>query len=190
MNDLSLYFKTGWHHIIGWDALDHVLFLVALTASYLPGNWKQVLILVTAFTIGHSVTLALSVYDLVRVNDRLVELLIPFTILVTAAFNLVADRFSKKSLRPNYLLALFFGLIHGLGFANTIRFMLSQDQNIGWPLLSFNVGLEVGQIVIVSIILIINFICISKLGIKQNWWIWTLSAITMLISIKMIVERL
>lgn len=190
MNDLSLYFETGWHHIIGWDALDHILFIVALTAIYLPRNWKQLLILVTAFTIGHSVTLALSVYDVVRVNERLVELLIPLTILATAGFNLVAASLNKKSLRLNYFIALFFGLIHGLGFANTIRFMLSQDQNIGWPLLSFNVGLEVGQIVIVSIILIINFICISKLGIRQKWWIRSLSVIAMLMSIKMIVERL
>ena len=115
MNDLSMYFQTGWHHIIGWNALDHILFIVALTALYLAENWKEVLILVTAFTIGHSATLALSVYDVVRVNERLVEFLIPCTIAATAIFNLVVKDINVKSLRFNYLFAIFFGLIQGLG---------------------------------------------------------------------------
>ena len=113
-------------------------------------NWKQVLVLVTAFTIGHSLTLALSVYDVIRFNEKWVEFLIPCTIITTAVFNLLLKDFEPKSLRLNYFLALFFGLIHGMGFANTIRFMLAKDQGIAAPLLSFNIGLEAGQIVVVT----------------------------------------
>ena len=83
MSDFDFYFKTGWHHIISWDALDHILFIAALAAIYLAENWKQVLVLVTAFTIGHSLTLALSVYEVIRINSQLVEILIPCTIIAT-----------------------------------------------------------------------------------------------------------
>src|ERR1700712_2626083 len=147
MSDFALYFETGWHHIISWDALDHILFIIALAAIYLVANWKQVLVLITAFTIGHSLTLALSVYDIIRFNGKWVEFLIPCTIVATAGFNLLVKDFKPKSLRLNYFLALFFGLIHGMGFANTIRFMLAKGQNIALPLLSFNIGLEAGQII-------------------------------------------
>lgn len=198
MGDFTFYFKLGWHHIISLDALDHILFVLAISAIYLLNNWKQVLVLVTAFTIGHSLTLALSVYDVIRVNDKWVEFLIPCTIVATAVFNLFQKDFSKKSLRLNYLLALFFGLIHGLGFANTIRFMLAKDQQIGWSLFSFNVGLEAGQIVIVFAILLLSFLIVNrtliktttfKLIIKRRWWVWTLSAVAMFIAVNMIIER-
>ncbi|MFT3910648.1 MAG: HupE/UreJ family protein [Ferruginibacter sp.] len=175
MNDFSFYFSLGWQHIISWDAADHLLFILALASIYLFNNWKQVLILVTAFTIGHSLTLALSVYDIIRVNGKWVEFLIPVTIIATAVFNLFQKDFSPSSLKLNYFLALFFGLIHGLGFANTIRFMLAKSQGIGLPLFAFNVGLEAGQIVVVFLILVCSFILVNKLGLKRKWWVWILS---------------
>jgi len=189
MQDFAFYFKLGWQHIISLDALDHILFVLALSAIYLLRNWKQVLVLVTAFTIGHSLTLALSVYNIVKVNDSLVELLIPFTIIATAAFNLFQKDFTAKSLRLNYFLALFFGLIHGLGFANTIRFMLAKDQSIGWSLFAFNIGLEVGQVLVVSCILLSSFLMVDKLNVKRKWWVWGLSGIAFCIALKMVVER-
>jgi HupE / UreJ protein len=133
--DLLLYLKLGWQHIISFGAWDHILFIVALSVIYLPRDWKQVLVLVTAFTIGHALTLVLSVLDIIRFPDKWVEFLIPCTILVTALFNLFQTRFSKKGLRANYFLALGFGLIHGMGFANAIRFMLAREQSLGWSLL-------------------------------------------------------
>src|SRR5664279_670445 len=142
MNDSELFFSLGWHHIISTSALDHILFIIALSAIYIFSDWKKVLILVTAFTIGHSLTLALSVYDIIRINSKLVEVLIPCTIVITAAFNFFQKSFDHKKIEINYFFALFFGLIHGMGFANTIRFMLPQDEKIAIPLLSFNVGLE------------------------------------------------
>lgn len=189
MNDFTFYFGLGWKHIISWDAIDHLLFVIALAAIYLIGNWKKVLVLVTAFTIGHSLTLALSVYDLVRINCEWVEFLIPITIIVTALFNLFQKDYSFASNRLNYFLALFFGLIHGLGFANTIRFMLAKDQSIAIPLFGFNIGLEAGQLVVVIIILLTNFLLISKLKLNQKWWVWSLSVFTLLIAVSMIVDR-
>ncbi len=194
MQNLGFYFDLGWHHIMAWGALDHVLFVLALSAIYLIGNWKQVLILVTAFTIGHSVTLALSVYDVIRVNDKLVEFLIPCTIVVTALFNLlqkdpIAIGFKPRSLRLNYFLALFFGLIHGLGFANAIRFIMLNDESIGWNLFGFNIGLEAGQIVVVIMILLISYLVVNKAKLNRKWWVRALSIFALIMSVKMIWER-
>ena len=189
MNDVAFYFETGWHHIISWNALDHILFIIALSAIYLLQNWKQVLVLVTAFTIGHSLTLALSVYDIIRINEKWVELLIACTIVATGVFNFMVNNFKPRSLRINYFLALFFGLIHGMGFANTIRFMLAKDQHIALPLVSFNIGLEAGQIVVVAFILSISFLLVNKLKLNRKWWVWALSGIAILIALNMVIDR-
>ncbi len=188
MQDFAFYFKLGWQHIISLDALDHLLFILALSAIYLLCNWRQVLVLVTAFTIGHSLTLALSVYEILAVKDSLVEFLIPCTIIITAVFNFFQKDFTPKSLRLNYFLALFFGLIHGLGFANTIRFMLVKNQGIGWSLFSFNIGLEAGQIVVVMCILLLSFLIVNKGQVKRKWWVWALSGVAFCIALKMVVE--
>ncbi|MFN8251557.1 MAG: HupE/UreJ family protein [Ferruginibacter sp.] len=189
MEDFIFYFREGWQHIISLGALDHILFVVAISAIYLLKNWKQVLVLVTAFTIGHSVTLALSVFDVVRLNDRLVEIAIPCTIMATAVFNFTLRDYTPKSLRLNYFLALFFGLIHGMGFANTLRFILAKDQNIGWNLFAFNIGLEAGQVVVVSAILLLSFIAVDQLKLGRKWWVWIWSALAFCIAIKMVTER-
>ena len=189
MDDIMMYFSIGWAHIISIDALDHILFVVALSAIYLFRDWKKVLILVTAFTIGHSLTLALSVYDIVRINNHLVEFLIPVTILITAVFNFFQKDFSHQKLQLNYFFALFFGLIHGLGFANSIRFMLAKSESIGWPLLSFNLGLEAGQIVIVFLILLLCYFSVTLLKLPRKWWVYLLSSVALIFSIQMIVER-
>jgi len=189
MDETSLYFSIGWKHIISFNALDHILFVTALAAIYVLKDWKKVLILVTAFTIGHSLTLSLSVYDVIRVNNELVEFLIPVTILITGVFNLFQKDFSPRSLRLNYFFALFFGLIHGMGFANSIRFMLANDESIALPLLSFNIGLEAGQIVIVILILLLSYLFIEVLNFSRKLWVTLLSVIAILFSIFMIVER-
>ena len=190
MNDVNLFFSLGWHHIISIDALDHILFIVALAAIYIFKDWKKVLILVTAFTIGHSLTLALSVYDIIRINSKLVEILIPCTIVITAAFNFFQKGFDQKKIQINYFFALFFGLIHGMGFANTIRFMMPQDESIAIPLLSFNVGLEAGQIVIVFLLLLLSYLFITVLNTPRKIWVYLLSAVALITAIKMIVGRL
>ncbi len=190
MQDFGFYFGLGWEHIISKNALDHQLFIAALAAIYLLKDWKQVLILVTAFTIGHSVTLALSVFDIIRFNDSWVEFLIPCTIIITAISNFFQKKFTPKSIRINYFLALSFGLIHGMGFANSIRFMLANDQSIGWSLFGFNVGLEVGQIVVVLGILIMAYLVINLFKINRREWVLFLSAAVFSLALKMALERL
>ena len=189
MNDFTFYFNIGWHHIININALDHLLFILALASLYLLKYWKQALILVTAFTVGHSLTLALSVYDVIRFNNNWVEFLIPLTIVSTALFNLLQKKLDAKSLRLNYFLALSFGLVHGMGFANSIRFMLAQSQDILVPLLSFNLGLEAGQIVVVIFILLASWIIVDKLRLNRRIWVAGLSLITLLIATEMCIER-
>ena len=189
MNDLAFYFKEGWHHIISSNALDHQLFIVALSAIYILKAWKKVLILVTAFTVGHSITLALSIYDVIRANENWVEFLIPITIIITATFNFFVKEFETKNLQLNYFFALFFGFIHGLGFANSIRFMLAGNQKIGTGLLGFNLGLEAGQILCVTIILLSAYLVINIAVLKRTWWVYTLSTVTILWAVKFAIER-
>jgi len=190
MSDFVFYFKMGWEHIISADALDHQLFILALACVYTIGDIKRVLILVTAFTIGHSLTLALSVYDVIRFSSKWVEFLIPCTIFITAFNNLLQVNTDGKSARINYYLALCFGLIHGMGFANAIRIMLAKDQTIGWGLFGFNIGLEAGQIFVVAIILIAGILFLNFLKIKRRDWIFFLSSGVFALALKMALERL
>lgn len=189
MNDFIFYCKEGWQHIISIDALDHVLFILALCAIYLAKDWKRVLVLITAFTIGHSVTLVLSAFDMIKINSSLVEFLIPCTIIVTGIYNLFYKKFNEQKVQINYSFALFFGLVHGLGFANTIRFMLAKDQAIGSCLFGFNIGLELGQILVVSIILLLSYLFVHILKIKQQFWIYGLSIFVVVIATKFAWER-
>ena len=189
MQDFGFYFEIGWEHIISQNALDHQLFIAAIAAIYLLKDWKQVLILVTAFTIGHSVTLALSVFDVIRFSSSWVEFLIPCTIIITAVSNLFQKKFTPKSIRINYFLALAFGLIHGMGFANSIRFMLASDQSVGWGLFGFNVGLEVGQIVVVVVLLLLAYLIINIFRVNRREWVIFLSAAVFSLALKMALER-
>ena len=190
MEDFNFYLGLGWEHIMSWDALDHLLFIAVLTAIYLFKDWKQLLILVTAFTIGHSLTLALSVLDIIRVNSDWVEFLIPCTIFLTAIYNLFHTKFTVRSVRINYLLALFFGLIHGLGFANIIRFSLAEGQSLFTGLLGFNIGLELGQIVVVFILLLVSHLVINIFKVSRRDWVIFLSAAVFSLAFKMALERI
>lgn len=190
MSDFGFYFGLGWEHIMSIDALDHILFVFVLAAVYTLKDWKQVLILVTAFTIGHSITLALSTLNLVTVKTELVEFLIPCTIVFTAIFNLFQKNFTARSIRLNYFLALFFGLIHGLGFANTLRFILAQDQSLGWALFGFNVGLEAGQVIVVLVILLLSYLFVNVLKVQRREWVLFASAAIFSLALNMALERL
>lgn len=190
MSDFRFYFGLGWEHIMSWDALDHLLFIAALATIYLLKDWKQVLILVTAFTIGHSLTLFLSVKDIIRVPSNWVEFLIPCTIVITAVTNLFQKNFTPKSIRLNYFLALFFGLIHGMGFANAIRFMLAGDQSLGLGLFGFNVGLEAGQIVVVVTILLVAQALLTTFKINRREWVIFVSAAIFSLALQMVIERI
>jgi hypothetical protein len=189
MSDVWFYFTMGWQHIISLDALDHQLFILALTVLFTLKEWKRILILVTAFTIGHSITLALSTLNILTVPSRFVEFLIPCTIVITAVINIIKPAVANKKVQLNYILAMFFGLIHGLGFANALKFMLAEDQSLGWSLLSFNLGLEAGQIILVIILILLAHIFLTYLKTNRRYWIISISALVLVVSIKMAVER-
>jgi hypothetical protein len=189
MGDFYFYLRLGWEHIMSLDALDHILFLVALAAVYTLAEWKAVLILVTAFTIGHSATLALSALNLLTVPSHLVEFLIPCTIVLTAVSNLFQKEYTTKYIRFNYLLALFFGLVHGLGFANTLRFILAGDQSLGKALLGFNLGLEAGQVLIVFVLLLTAQLALQVFHIKRRDWVLFLSAAVFSLALQIALQR-
>ena len=190
MSDFGFYFSLGWEHIISWGALDHQLFILSLAGIYVLRDWRQVLVLVTAFTIGHSLTLALTVFNIIHFPSNWIEFLIPCTIIVTAVSNLFQRNFSSKSIRINYFLALFFGLIHGMGFANKLCYILAEDQNIGWSLFGFNVGLEAGQIAVVIVILAISFLFVQLLKIDRVKWVIFTSAAAFSIAVQMAAQRI
>jgi len=172
LDTFKLYFELGMGHILDVRGYDHILFVVALTTIYQLKDWKRVLILVTAFTLGHSITLALATLHVIRFNADLVEFLIPVTIFFTAIANLLRKRAEQntKKVQLNYWLALIFGLIHGMGFSNYLRSLLGSDTTIFTQLLAFNVGLEVGQIIIVLSFMVLSFLFVGIIGVSKRDW--------------------
>jgi uncharacterized membrane protein YjjP (DUF1212 family) len=190
MQDFSLYFELGWQHILDWQAYDHILFIAALCGVYLFKDWREILILVTAFTIGHSVTLVLSIYNKILIPSNWIEFLIPVTILITALFNILNKRSYPKKFNPTYLLALLFGLIHGMGFSNYLKSLLGKSNNVVAELLAFNIGLEFGQIIIVFSVLVFSFMAIRILKVQKREWNLFLSSAIFGIALLMAIERL
>jgi hypothetical protein len=181
-----VYFKLGLEHILNINAYDHILFLVALCAMYAATEWKKILILVTAFTIGHSITLALSSLGVITLNPDLVEILIPVTILITALGNLFVNSKPKPFWNHNYFFALFFGFVHGMGFSNYFKALLGHEANIITPLLGFNLGVESGQLCIVLIIMVLNYIATGIMNVKQQDWKIVVSILAAILSAYMI----
>ena len=179
MNEFQLYFGLGKDHILDYsNGYDHILFVIALCALYISRDWKRVLILVTAFTIGHSITLALSTLRIVTVKVELIEFLIPLTIFITAVSNLFKNEnnISDRPMQMNYFYAAFFGLIHGLGFSNYLRTILGKDKGIVTQLLAFNLGLEFGQVIIVVLFMSICFILVDLFGLNRRDWKMVISS--------------
>ena len=152
MNKLISFFVSGWEHIVDINAYDHLLFIMTLCAAFKLKEWKQLLVIVTAFTVGHSLTLILCALDYVPPNSTVVEALIPFTIMITALANVIDYKNAAQffDIKFKYGIALIFGLVHGLAFASGFKFMMFGD-SILLPLFSFNVGIELGQLLIVLI---------------------------------------
>jgi hypothetical protein len=179
MSEFQLYFGLGKEHILDYkNGYDHILFIVALCALYIGRDWKKILILVTAFTIGHSITLALSTLRIVNVKAELIEFLIPLTIFITAFSNLFKNEnnISDKPMQMNYVYASFFGLIHGLGFSNYLRSILGKNESIITQLFAFNLGLEFGQIIIVVLFMSVCFILVDLFGLNRRDWKMVISS--------------
>jgi len=190
MSEFSLYFQLGVEHILDTRGYDHMLFIIALCAVYQVKEWRKVLILVTAFTIGHSLTLVLSTLKIITVDSRIVEFLIPITIFVTAASNILKkEDLANRKVQINYFFALFFGLIHGLGFSNYLRSLLGGGSTIVVQLFAFNVGIEVGQITIVALFMITSFIVNGIFNITRRDWIMVISSAIAGISLILIFQN-
>lgn len=190
MQDFWLFFDLGKDHIADLSGYDHILFITALCTGYLPRDWKQILILVTAFTIGHSITLALSALKFITIPTNFIEFLIPVTIVITAIANLRRnDEARKKHVSALYLLAVFFGLVHGLGFSNYLKSLLGKDSNIIGQLLAFNIGLEVGQLLIVAAVLVVSVICIQVFKFQRKDYLLFTSGAIFGIALVMALER-
>ncbi|MCH6233930.1 HupE/UreJ family protein [Cognataquiflexum rubidum] len=189
MGQFQLYFQLGIQHILDIKGFDHILFVVALCAIYVTRDWKKILILVTAFTIGHSITLALATLKLVKVNSDWIEFLIPVTIAVTAVSNIFSPKPSSgRGIQINYIFALFFGLIHGLGFSNYLRSLLGKEASIFQPLLAFNLGLEVGQLVIVTITVVVAGLLVGIVGVNRKDWALVISSIVLGMAVMMMID--
>lgn len=193
-SEFITYLDLGFKHISDIGAYDHILFIIALCAIYKLSEWRKVLILVTAFTIGHSVTLALAALKIISIPSDIIEFLIPVTIFITSIYNTFKkdreneDSLFNKKININYFFALFFGLIHGMGFSNFFRSLLGQETNIVKPLFAFNLGLEAGQVIIVSFILFASFIAFNFARIKKKDWILFISGMTGGISLILMME--
>jgi hypothetical protein len=184
MQDFTFYFKLGTEHILTLDALDHILFVAALCLRYLWQDWKKVVVLVTAFTIGHSLTLALSALGYIQVNSSWIEFLIPLTIAATCVNNMYQKQHTgqKKLVSLIYIFALFFGLIHGLAFAG--QFMsLEGKEGLVAHLLAFNLGIEVAQLLIVLVILLLSYLAVQRLKLSRTVWLRSASALILVVSL-------
>lgn len=195
MSEFQAYIQLGFEHITDPKGYDHVLFIVALCAIYTLRDWKKVLILVTAFTVGHSITLALATFNLITFRQDVIELLIPITILITAIVNMfynipkttLVRQEKGSSLR--YALALGFGLIHGMGFSGYLRDLLGGESSIWQPLLAFNLGLEAGQVLIVLVLLILTFLIVDLARVPKRTWNYIISGVVSGMALSLIINN-
>ncbi|MBB1192934.1 HupE/UreJ family protein [Flavobacterium sp. SOK18b] len=191
MQEFWIYFQIGLKHVLDIHAYDHVLFLIALAVPYSFKDWKRIILLVTLFTIGHTMALMLSVFGIIAIKVNVVELLIPITILITALFNLfTAGKSSKKeSINLIFFITLFFGIIHGLGFSNYFKSILGGDAASKMlPLAEFALGIEAAQITVVFVVLILSYIVQTIFRFSKRDWTLVMSSFIVGVVIPLIVE--
>jgi hydrogenase/urease accessory protein HupE len=189
-SDFSMWFNEGWKHILTLNALDHILYVVALCISFSLSDWKKILVLITAFTIGHSITLLLVTLNILDINTKWVEFCIPITIAITALLNIIRNKNKQHPLYLLYSFALFFGFIHGMAYGvNSISSLYSTSEII--PLtLAFNLGIELGQLAIVLIILLLNWVVLVQLKFNEKIWRIFLSSIILVYAVYLAINNL
>ena len=199
MSSFGSFLQLGLHHILTLEAADHLLFLATLVLAHELGKWRPLLILITAFTIGHSLTLALATLNVVQVNRKAVEALIPATIIVTSLLNIWTWRQGRRAndppprdadrLWPRYAMALTFGLIHGLGFSQVLRGLLGTEESLLMPLLAFNIGIELAQVIVLAILAIVGAILTWRV-LDRRGYVLAASGITLGCATQMLFARL
>ena len=190
MNNFDLYFTFGLQHILTWAALDHILFVAALCLRYQFKDYKKIIILITAFTIGHCTTLILSSFNIIILKPALTEFFIALTIVITAISNVFVRDVSRQKKFPFiYFMALLFGMIHGLGFAYGLKSILGRNESIFIPLLAFNCGIEVAQVLVALVVLAVSYIFARFLHIPFRAWLLFVSGIIFGLALQMAIER-
>ncbi|PQJ75612.1 HupE/UreJ family protein [Polaribacter gangjinensis] len=190
MNDFRLYTEMGLFHVLDIKAYDHILFLIVLAVIFSFSEWKKVLWLVTLFTIGHSLSLTLAAFEIINIKVEIIEFLIPVTIFITGVTNIFnAKKTSKTKDSINLIFALFFGLIHGLGFSNYFRAMIGKEDDKLVPLAEFALGIEAAQVIIVLLILTIGYLLQNVAKVTKRDWILVTSSIVIGFSIQMMLDR-
>ena len=189
MEDFGLWFETGVQHILDWDALDHILYVLALSIPFRPANWKHLALVITGFTLGHSVTLALSTLDYLSIKPEYVEIAIALTIILSCLVNLKDLKSHRMNLRLRYLAASVFGCIHGLGFSFLLKSMLGRETSILFPLFSFNLGLECGQMVILACVLAYNTLLVKLNENFQEKSTTTITFVILALSLYFLIQR-
>lgn len=184
MNDWQIWFSTGIEHILDINGYDHMMFVCLLVLAYPVKEWKKLLMLITAFTLGHSLTLALSISDVIRLPQKHTEFFIILTIIFTSVYLLFTSKNTAKGGRVIYLIICCFGLIHGLGFSYLLKAMLGSSEGIIVPLLMFNVGLELGQIIIVVLMAFVMLL-IGKYA-KAIEWQFKVAVISVILVVSLI----
>jgi len=182
--------EYGINHVLNINAYDHVLFLIALTVPYMFKDWKRVLILVSVFTLGHTLSLVLAAYDIVRIDGQIIEFLIPVTILIVALFNVftAGKGAQKEKIGVLFFSTLFFGLIHGLGFAREFHMLAGKTDNKFFLLIEFALGIEISQVIIVFTVLFLGFLAQTLFRLSKRDWIMVISAIVVGLVIPMIIN--
>ena len=186
----GIYLELGFKHILDLKAYDHILFVMTLCAVYVIKDWKKVLWLVTAFTLGHSLTLALAVFKLVHIEASVIEKLIPITIMITALSNVFWKAEGGGRMKWLYVMAGFFGLIHGLGFSNYLKALLGSEEDLLMPLFAFNLGVEGGQILIVAVAMVLNLVWTQVLKINNYFWIRLVSFVSFWVAFYLLFKQL
>ncbi|MCM4157331.1 HupE/UreJ family protein [Gramella sp. AN32] len=179
MSQFQLYFELGLKHVLDWNAYDHVMFLIVLVAGYNFNSWRKVLLLVSLFTLGHTIALFLAAYGVINFQSSLVEFLIPVTILITALYNIfiAKKKPAKSGFNLLYITTLFFGIIHGLGFSTYFKMIAAGAHSKILPLLEFALGIELAQVIVVLSVLILAYIFQNFLKVNRRDWILITSSI-------------
>ena len=182
--------EYGINHVLNINAYDHVLFLIALTVPYIFKDWKRVFLLVSVFTLGHTLSLVLAAYDIVRIDGQIIEFLIPVTILMVALFNVftAGKGAQKEKIGVLFFSTLFFGLIHGLGFAREFHMLAGKSDNKFFLLIEFALGIEISQVIIVFTVLFLGFLAQTLFRLSKRDWIMVISAIVVGLVIPMILK--
>ena len=187
MSNFITHVELGFKHVLDFNGYDHILFLIVLAVIFSFSQWKKVLLMITFFTVGHTFTLSLATYQIVTIKETVIEFLIPITILITAVVNILKFSInSPKRKKTNLFFALFFGLIHGLGFSNFLRVTLGRNEDKLIPMLEFALGIELAQIVIVLFVLILGTVLIHFFRVLKRDWVVITSAIVIGITIPII----